>query len=71
MANMLSKITARDITNEFNRELISDPNHNYDVLHNHITELKDTIYQTDTKNSTNIGIKNEWITYGILRSFRF
>ena len=41
MANLLSEMTARDITNDFNKELTSDPNHNYDILHNHIKELKD------------------------------
>ena len=50
MANMLSEMTARDIINEFNKELTSDPNRNYDILHNHIKIL------LDTKSSTNIGI---------------
>ena len=41
MANMLSEMTTRDITNEFNKELTLDPNHDYYMLHNHIKELKD------------------------------
>ena len=39
MANMLSEMTARDTTNDFNKELTSDPNHDYDILHNHIKVL--------------------------------
>ena len=57
MANMLSEMTTRDITNEFKKELTSDPNHNYDILHNHINKLEIHIYQCDTNSSTNNGIK--------------
>ena len=72
MANMLSEMTARDITNDFNKELTSDPNHYYDILHNHIKELKDKHlpirYEKFHKHRHK---KNKWITYGILRSIRF
>ena len=72
MANMLSEMTARDITNDFNKEITSDPNHNYDILHNHIKELKDKLlpirYEKFHKHRHK---KNKWITYGILRSIRF
>ena len=57
MANMLSEMTARDITNDFDKELTSDPNHNYDILHNHIKSLKINIYQSDTKSFIHTGIK--------------
>ena len=71
MANM-SEMTARDITNDFNKELTSDPNHNHDILHNHIKELKDKPlpirYEKFHKHRHK---KNKWITYGILRSIRF
>ena len=67
MANVLSEMTARDITDEFNKELTSDTNHNYDILHNHIKELKDKHfsirYETFHKHRHK---KNKWITYGIL-----
>ena len=72
MANMLSEMTARDMANDFNKELTSDPNHNYDILHNHIKELEDKHlpirYEKLHKHRHK---KNKWITYGILRSIRF
>ena len=57
MANMLSEMTARDITNEFNKEITSDSNHNYDILHNHIKELKDRHLPIRYEKFINIGIK--------------
>ena len=57
MANMSSEMTARDITNEFNKELTSDHSHNNDKLHNHIQELKDKHLPIQYESSKNIGIK--------------
>ena len=73
MANMLSEMTTRDITNEFNKELTLDPNHDYYMLHNHIKELKDKHLPIRYEKFHKHRHKktNKWITYGILRSIRF
>ena len=61
-----------DIGAKLNPNLISDPNLNYDILHDHIAQMKSKHlpYKLE-KFHRHKHKKNKWITYGILRSIRF
>ena len=52
--------------------LLSDPNLNYDILHDHIAQMKSKHlpYKLE-KFHRHKHKKNKWITYGVLRSIRF
>ena len=38
---MLFELTATDISQHFNNDVIQDPNHKYDKLHDHVKALRD------------------------------
>ena len=38
--NMVTDMNACDISKKYNNDLSSDPNLNYNILHDHITEMK-------------------------------
>ena len=68
---MLTDMTECDISRAMNNDLSSDPNLNYDVLHDHITKMKnkhlpfkfEKFHKHKHKNS-------KWISFGIIRSIK-
>ena len=64
-------MTECDISWEMNNDLSSDPNLNYDILHDHITKMKnkhlpfkfEKFHKHKHKNS-------KWISFGIIRSIK-
>ena len=68
---MLTNMTECDISREMNNGLSSDPNLNYDILHDHITKMKnkhlpfkfEKFHKHKHKNS-------KWISFGIIRSIK-
>ena len=70
--NMVNEMRAMDISQEFDENLTSDPNYNYDILHDHIQALKNKHLPVRLeKFHKHRHKKNNWITYGILRSIKF
>ena len=69
--DMLTDMTECDISREMNNDLSSDPNLNYDILHDHITKMKnkhlpfkfEKFHKHKHKNS-------KWISFGIIRSIK-
>ena len=69
--DMLTDMTECDISREMNNDLSSDPNLNYDILHDHITKIKnkhlpfkfEKFHKHKHKNS-------KWISFGIIRSIK-
>ena len=72
MDNMLDELTATDISQHFINDVTQDPNHNYDKLHDHVKALRDKYmplrYEKFHKHRHK---KNQWMTYGILRSIKY
>ena len=68
---MLTDMTECNISREMNNDLSSDPNLNYDILHDHITRMKnkhlpfkfEKFHKHKHKNS-------KWISFGIIRSIK-
>ena len=61
-----------NITKNLNRDLLADPNENYNILHCHLKSLKDKhMPEKYVKLDKHRHKKNNWITYGILRSIKF
>ena len=68
---MVTDMKDCDISKIMNKDLSSDPNLNYDILHDHITKMKnkhqpfkfEKIHKHKHK-------KNKWISFGILRSIK-
>ena len=60
-----------DISKMMNNVLSSDPNLNYDILHDHITKMKNKHlpFKFEKKN-IHKQKKNKWISFGILRSIK-
>ena len=69
---MLDELTATDISQHFINDVTQDPNHNYDKLHDHVKALRDKYmplrYEKFHKHRHK---KNQWMTYGILRSIKY
>ena len=69
--NMVTDMNACDISKNMNNDLSSDPNLNYNILHDHITEIKkkhlpykfEKFHKHKHKN-------NKWISFGIIRSIK-
>ena len=69
--NMVTDMNACDISKNMNNDLSSDPNLNYNILHDHITEMKkkhlpykfEKFHKHKHKN-------NKWISFGIIRSIK-
>ena len=69
--NMVTDMNACDISKNMNNDLSSDPNLNYNILHDHTTEMKkkhlpykfEKIHKHKHKN-------NKWISFGIIRSIK-
>ena len=69
--NMVTDMNACDISKTMNNDLSSDPNLNYNILHDHITEMKkkhlpykfEKFHKHKHKN-------NKWISFGIIRSIK-
>ena len=72
MDNMLNEMTTTDISQPFDNNILLDPNHNYEKLHDHVKALRDIHmplrYEKFHKHRHK---KNQWITYGILRSIKY
>ena len=69
---MIHDMEDLDIGAKLNPNILSNPNVNYDLLHDHIAQIKSTHlpYKLE-KFHRHKHTKNKWITYGILRSIRF
>ena len=69
--DMLTDMTECNISREMNNDLSSDPNLNYDILHDHLTKMKnkhlpfkfEKFHKHKHKNS-------KWICFGIIRSIK-
>ena len=68
---MFNEMNACDISSNMDTDLSSDPNMNYDILHNHIFKMKgkhlpfkfEKYHKHKHKN-------NKWISFGIIRSIK-
>ena len=72
MEDMREDMIASNITNTLSSDLLTDPNENYNILHNHMKQLKDK-HMPDkyVKFHKHRHKKNKWITTGIIRSIKF
>ena len=72
MENLRDDMIDKNITKDLNHDLLADPNKNYDILHNHMKTLKNK-HMPDkyVKFHKHRHKKNNWISYGILRSIKF
>ena len=68
---MLSDMDTCDISSNMNHDLSTDPNLNYDILHDHITKRKEKHlpfkFEKFNKHKHN---NNKWISFGIIRSIK-
>ena len=69
--NMVTDMNACDISKNMNNDLSSDPNLNYNILHDHITEMKKKHlpYKFEKFHRHKHKI-NKWISFGIIRSIK-
>ena len=66
--DMLTDMTECDIRSKMNNELSSDPNLNYDILHDHLTIMKDKhLPYKFEKFNKHKHKNNKWISFGIIR----
>ena len=72
MEDMRKDMLDTNIVNKFNSDLLTDPNQNYNILHEHLKSLKDK-HMPDryVKFHKHRHKKNKWITTGIIRSIKF
>ena len=69
--DMLTDMTECDIRSKMNNDLSSDPNLNYDILHDHLTIMKDKHWPYKFKKFNKHKHKNnKWISFGIIRSIK-
>ena len=69
--DMLTDMTECDIRSKMNSDLSSDPNLNYDILHDHLTTMKDKhLPYKFEKFNKHKHKSNKWISYGIIRSIK-
>ena len=66
---MLTDMTECDINKDMKNDLSTDPNLNYDILHYHITKMKDKhlLFKFE-KFKKHKNEKKKWISFGIIRS---
>ena len=71
MGDMRKNMEDTHIVNKFNSDLLTDPNQNYNILHDHLKSLKDK-HMPDryVKFHKHRHTKNKWITTGIIRSVK-
>ena len=66
---MVTDMNSCDISTNMNNDLSSDPNLNYNILHDHITDLKKKHlsykFEKFHKHKQN---NNKWISFGLIRS---
>ena len=68
---MLSDMDACDISSNMNHDLSTDPNLNYDILHDHITKMKEKHLPFKFEKFNKHKHKNnKWIFFGIIRSIK-
>ena len=72
MEDMRKDMLNTNIVNKFNSDLLTDPNQNYNILHEHLKSLKDK-HMPDryVKFHKHRHKKNKWITTGIIWSIKF
>ena len=64
-------MTECDIRSKMNNDLSSDPNLNYDILHDHLTIMKDKhLPYKFEKFNKHKHKNNKWISLGIIRSIK-
>ena len=69
--SMLNEMNACDISSNMNNDLSSDPNMNYDILHNHISNMKEKHLPFKfEKYHKHKHKNNKWISFGIIRSIK-
>ena len=69
--DMLTDMNENDISKNLNDDLSSDPNSNYDILHDHIAQKKDKPLPYIFEKFHNDKHKNnKWISFGIIRSIK-
>ena len=69
--DMLTDMTECDIRSKMNNDLSSDPNLNYDILHDHLTIMKDKhLPYKFEKFNKHKHKNNKWISFGIIRSIK-
>ena len=72
MENLRDDMLDSNITKNLNRDLLADPHENYYILHCHLKSLKDKhMLEKYVKFNKHRHKKTNWISYGILRSFKF
>ena len=68
----LAELMNSDITSQLNPDPYCDPNINYDILHKHLTELKDKHLPYRLVKFNKYKHKgNKWITNGVLKSLKY
>ena len=69
--DMLTDMNECDISKKLNNDLSSDPNSNYDILHDHIAQMKDKhLPYKFEKFHKHKHKNNKWISFGIIRSIK-
>ena len=68
--NMVTDMNACDISKNMNNDLSSDPNLNYNILHDHITEMKKKHLPYKFEKFHRHKHNNKWISFGIIRSIK-
>ena len=69
--DMLTEMNECDISKKLNNDLSSDPNSNYDILHDHITQMKDKhLPYKFEKFNKHKHKNNKWISFGIIRPIK-
>ena len=69
--SMLNEMNACDMRSNMNNDLSSDPNINYDILHNHISKMKKKHLPFKFEKYHKHKHKNNiWISFGIIRSIK-
>ena len=69
--DMLTDMSECDISKKLNNDLSSDPNSNYDIIHDHIVQMKDThLPYKFEKFQKHKHKNNKWISFGIIRSIK-
>ena len=69
--DMLTDMNECDISKKLNNDLSSDPNSNYDILHDHTAQMKDKqLPYKFEKFHKHKHKNNKWISFGIIRSIK-
>ena len=72
MENLRDDMLDSNTINKLNRDLLADPNENYNILHCHMKSLTDKhMPEKYVKFHKHRHKKTNWISYGILRSTQF